>query len=101
MKLAEVEIGGPSGVYGFGDIGTLGEGVNRLVMPVFSIAVAVVVIFILIGAFNFLTAGGDKERVASARNMIAHALIGFVLLIFAFLLMQYILPAFGIDFGII
>ena len=88
--------------YAFGDITTLGGGVNRLVRPTFSIATAVVVIYFLIGAFKYLTSAGDKEAVAGARSMITHAIIGFMILIFAFLVLQFILSQlFGIkDLGI-
>jgi len=84
--------------YGFGDIPTLGEGVNRLVTPTFSIATAVVVIYFLAGAFKYLTSAGDKEAVAGARGMITHAIIGFMILIFAFLVLQFGLSLlFGIE----
>lgn len=97
MKLiaVKVDIGTE---YSFGDIPSLGEGVNRLVDPTFSLATAVVIIYFLIGAFKFLTSGGDKEAVASARNMITHAIIGFIILIFVFIILQFIPQFFGLNF---
>ena len=84
--------------YGFGDILTLGEGVNRLVRPTFSIAMAVVVIYFLAGAYKYLTSAGDKETVSGARSMITHSIIGFMILIFAFLVLQFGLSSlFGIE----
>ena len=84
--------------YAFGYITTLGDGVNRLVRPTFSIAIAVVIVYFLIGAFKYLTSAGDKEAVAGARGMITHAIIGFMILIFAFLVLQFGLSAlFGIE----
>lgn len=88
--------------YAFGDVKSLGEGTSRLVVPTFSIAIATVIIYFLIGAFKMLTSGGDKEAVAGARNMIVHAIIGFVILMFAFLILQFGLSSlFGINFSII
>ena len=92
--LAAVDIGNE---YAFGDLKTLGEGVGRLVYPTFSIAAAIVILYFLAGAFRLLMSGGEKETVAGARNMITHAIIGFIILIFAFLVLQFILSAvFGI-----
>lgn len=82
--------------FAFGDIGSLGEGVGRLVVPTFSIAAIVVTIYFLIGAFKYLTAGGDKEATAAAQGMITHSIVGFILLVLLFLIMQYLTGAFGI-----
>ena len=83
--------------FGFGDIISLGQATSRLVMPVLSIATAAVVIYFLLGAFKFLTSGGNKEETSSARQMITHAIIGFVILMFAFLILQFLLSSlFGI-----
>lgn len=86
--------------YGFGNIGSLGEGTSKLVAPAFSIATAVVVIYFLIGAFKFLTSGGDKETTSSARGMITHAIIGFIILMFAFLILQFIPEIFKLRFSL-
>lgn len=83
-------------IYGFGNILTLGEGVNRLTMPAFAIAAAAVVVYFLIGGVRFLLSGGDKNAVDSARRMITHAVIGFIILIFAYLILQFIPQFFGL-----
>lgn len=85
-------------VFGYGYIKSLGQGTSYLVAPTFSLATAAVIIYFLIGAFKFLTSAGDKEAVASARNMITHAIIGFVILIFAYLILQFIPQFFKIQF---
>lgn len=89
--------------YAFGNIKSLGEGVNLLVAPAFSIATAAVVIYFLMGAIKFLTAGANKDDISSARAMITHAIIGFIILMFAFLILQFVLSnLFGIkDFQLI
>lgn len=85
-------------VFGYGYIKSLGQGTSYLIAPAFSLATAAVVIYFLIGAFKFLTSGGDKEAVASARNMITHAIIGFVILMFAYLILQFIPQFFKLQF---
>lgn len=69
----------------------------------FSIATALVTIYFLWGAFKYLVSAGNKEETAGARDMITHAIIGFIILIFAFLILQFLLSSlFGIsDYQII
>lgn len=92
----------PSGVdigneFGLGDIASLGEGLTRLVPATFSIATTLIVFYFLIGAFKLLISAGDKEAVAGARGMITHAIIGFIILMFIFLILQFLLGSlFGI-----
>ena len=83
--------------FGFGDIKSLGQATSQLVTPAFSIATVAVIIYFLLGAFKYLKSGGDKEEVAGARQMITHAIIGFIILMFAFLILQFLLSnLFGI-----
>ena len=83
--------------FGFGNIGSLGEGTSRLVMPVFEITAVAVIIYFLMGAFFYLKAGGNKEELERAKNMINHAIVGFIILIFAFFIIQFLLSTlFGI-----
>lgn len=91
---AAVDIGGQ---FGFGYVRSFGEGFSLLVGPAFSVATAAVVFYFLIGAFKYLSSGGSKEEVASAQQMITHAIIGFALLMFLFLILQFLLARlFGI-----
>lgn len=85
-------------VYPFGDILSLGQGIDRLTIPVVSVAMALVIFYFVIGGYQYLTSGGDKEAVASAQKMITHAIIGFVLLIFMYLILQFISEGTGIKF---
>lgn len=76
---------------------TLGSGVDLLVPTAFSIATVLVVFFFLFGGFKLLKSGGDEKEVAAAREMITHAVIGFVLLMAAFFVLQFALDfLFGI-----
>lgn len=93
----------PSGVsikdcFGFGpSFSSFGDIISKLVPTIFSVAAAAVVIYFLWGAFNWLKSGGNKEEIAGARNMITHAVIGFIILMFAFIILQFLLSSlFGI-----
>lgn len=89
--------GGPQGIT------SLGQATSKLVMPIFSMATFLVILYFLLGAFKYLRAGGNKEEAAEARQMISHAIVGFMILMFAFLILQFVLDRlFNIeDFKII
>jgi len=55
-----------------------------------------VFIFLIIGGFQWLTAGGDPKKSESARNTITYAILGLVLLILAWFIMQFIEKFTGI-----
>ncbi|MCH8741411.1 hypothetical protein IH779_00735 [Patescibacteria group bacterium] len=50
---------------------------------IFVILLAVAVIFILIAAFQFLTAGGAPERVSAARTNLLYAVVGVAVAVLA------------------
>lgn len=85
------------GQYGFGNINSVGEGFSRLVTPGFAIATTIVAFSLIFGGFKYLTSGGDKEQVESAKNLITHAIIGFILLIFMFLVLKFLPEYFGLE----
>lgn len=56
---------------------------NTLANWVFSILLVVAVIFILLAAFKFVTAGGNASEVGSARQMLLYAAIGIIVAVAA------------------
>lgn len=82
--------------YGFGNISTVGGGFSHLVTPGFAVAAAIVAFSLIAGGFKYLTSGGNKEEVEGARNLITHAIIGFILLIFMFLVLRFLPDYFGL-----
>ncbi|KKS12138.1 hypothetical protein A2617_02635 [Candidatus Daviesbacteria bacterium RIFOXYD1_FULL_41_10] len=70
---------------------------NALVI-VFSVAAFLVLIFLIIGAFQWIMSGGDKEAVGKARSRITHALIGLVILALAFVITSVVGQIIGVDF---
>lgn len=90
-----------SNEYAFGNLTSLGGGLSFLVPTVFLLATAAVTIYLLYAGFKFLTSGGDKESLASARAMITHSVIAFLMLILLFLVLKYIPEFFGIQLNLI
>lgn len=89
-------VAGNPGQFGLG-YDSLGAAVSLLVVPAFSIAAMMVVVYFLIAAFELITSQGDKAHIVSARAKIYHAIIGLILLLVLFLFLQYVFPAIGLD----
>lgn len=49
-----------------------------------------VIVYFLLGAFTWITSGGDKTKVEDARNKITNAIIGLVLLVSSFVLLSFL-----------
>lgn len=60
--------------------------IGQVFTLIFSVAILVVLFFIIYGAFQWITSGGEKEAVGKARDRIINALIGLAVLALAFLI---------------
>ncbi len=85
----------------FGGVKSLGQFLTSLGGAAFGVAGLMLTFYLLIGAFKLMTAAGNKENTASGREMITHAIIGFILLMLIFLVFEFILQFFCIRFSII
>lgn len=56
---------------------------QRIVRGLFSIATPIVVIMVLVGAFQLLTAGGNPERISKGRKTILYAVVGYAIVLVA------------------
>ncbi len=79
---------------GFSDVGKF---VTNLLQLAFVVAIFVVLVMLIWGAFEWITSGGDKEAVGHARNRIINALIGLAVLAVAFALAKVGAQFVGID----
>lgn len=77
----DITISPPSA--GFKDLGNF---ITNTITLAFSVAVLIVLIMLIWGAFEWIGSGGDKEAVGKARNRIINALIGLAVLAVAFAL---------------
>lgn len=69
---------------------------NALVL-VFTVGAFLVLIMLIIGAYEWIASGGDKEAVGKARNRIINALVGLLVLAIAFALVNLIGQFTGIN----
>lgn len=70
--------------------GAISNFLSRLVGLFFTLALVVALFMFLWAAVEWMTSGGEKEKVASARNKIIYTIIGIVLLATAFAILNIV-----------
>lgn len=75
---------------------SIGSIVSFFVSAIAVVAVLAALVFIIIGAFQWITSGGDKGKVESARNHIIAAIIGLVIVVLSFVIINVITTVLGI-----
>jgi hypothetical protein len=83
--------------YAFGGVQSLGEGLGYLLTPMFQIAGLAVAIYFIMGSFKFLTSSGDPGKIKEGQQMIIHSVVGFVLLMMMFIILQFLPSYFGLN----
>ncbi len=58
---------------------TIGQALNTVISVIFLVAGLAAFVYILLGAFNYLTAGDDTGKTDKARKMITNAVVGLIL----------------------
>lgn len=86
-----------------GDIATI-KGVEAVFNNVLTVALALagIVLFVmfLMGGFRYMTAGGDAKAVEAAKGTLTHAIAGLVVLILAWIIIQFIEVLTGVRLSI-
>lgn len=73
--------------------------VNWIVNVIFIVAVLASFIYLVLGGIQYITAGGDENKVGKARSTITNAVIGLVVVIVAWAISNFVLSFFGISGG--
>lgn len=79
------------------DIGKL---ISTGISVVIIISGILVFVFLVWGGIEWLTSGGDKGKVESARNRIVSALVGLAIIAASWALVRIIAYFFGVDAGL-
>ncbi|KKQ85610.1 MAG: hypothetical protein UT08_C0005G0061 [Candidatus Woesebacteria bacterium GW2011_GWB1_38_8] len=74
-----------------------GRLVSILLNNAIAIAGTIFLILILIAGFNMITAGGDSQKFQRAQQIITTAVIGFIIILSAFLVVRVLEAAFKIN----
>ncbi len=77
---------------GIGD-NTIAEVVGQVVKAVLSILGLVALVIFIIAGFQWMTSGGNKEKIQSAQKLMGAAVIGLVIIIIAYAAASFIISA--------
>src|SRR3989304_6828731 len=94
-QVANPVLGGGLGS-GWGYFNTI---VPRLINIGFIVAAVVFVFIFIFGAFGWITAGGDKGKLAEARARITHAIVGLLILLIIYFIVQLVNYILGLNIG--
>lgn len=76
---------------------SLGSVLGFVITIVFVIAVLVALLFLIWGGIKWITSGGDKGGVETARNQIIAAIIGLIIVFLAFFILNLVLGLFNLN----
>jgi len=73
--------------------------INTVINWAFAVLILGAVLVIVLAAYLFLTAAGDADKVAKARNYVLYALIAIVVAFLAKALISLVASMLGVDVG--
>lgn len=81
-----------------GNNATFSDLINPLLLNAIYIGGVVAFVFLIFAGFNYISAAGDKNKIAQATNMLNYVLLGLVLIVSAFLITLIIGKVLGFNF---
>ncbi len=88
---AHADLTAPTGLNGPSTLGGLITTVTNLLL---GIAGAVAVIFIIVGGIQYSTSGGSEDKTRTAKSTITNAVIGLIVTILAFVIVNFVISVF-------
>jgi hypothetical protein len=71
--------------------------INVILPYVFGAASMALLVYLILGGFQLMTSRGDPKAAQGAQGKITNAVIGFVIIIFAYFIVQIFGRVFGIE----
>jgi hypothetical protein len=72
----------------------VGTAIGKFISFVYVVAVVAALFYLVWGGFKWLTSGGDKAAVQSAREHIVAALVGLVIIFLSYLILSFVAKFF-------
>lgn len=69
---------------------------ENVVTAAFLFAGIIALIFIILSGIKFLTSGGDPKQLEGARNTLTYAILGFILILLSFAILNFISGITGV-----
>lgn len=70
---------------------------QNVVIAIVSLVGVALFVMLVVGGFKFLLSGGDQKQLEQAKNTVTYAIIGLVVIVVAFLILQTIKVFTGVD----
>lgn len=97
----QVNIGGQTIEGPLVGITNLADVINRVIDFLIPIG-GIILLFVMIwGGYDYLMSAGQPEKLKNAKGKITTGIIGFVLLVFSYIIVKLIAKIFGLDSGIL
>lgn len=78
----------------FDNVGTI---IGNLITIILILAIVIAVFFLIYGGIRWITSGGDKQAVENARNHIIAAIVGLVIALLAFFIINFVGSLIGVN----
>lgn len=85
------EVRRANGCAGAGDQATVSEVIVGIINGVVGAMALVAVIFIIVGGINYMTSAGDAGKIQKAKNTILYAIIGLIICVLAFAIVNFVI----------
>lgn len=79
------------------DSSKIGQIIATVVTVLLIAATIIALFFLILGGIRWITSGGDKGKVESARNTIIAAIIGLIIAFLAYFILTVVLGFFGLS----
>lgn len=76
---------------------SIGPVLSNTIIILLIAAVVIALFFLIFGGIRWITSGGDKSKVESARGTIIAAIIGLIIALLSFFILSIVLGFFGIS----
>lgn len=86
-------IGGGNACNSDADAGRLSNFIKKIINILLFLIGAIAVIMIIIGGLRYVTSGGDQSQVSGAKNTILYAVVGLVIAVMAYAIVNFVLGA--------
>jgi len=86
----------PTGIIKSGASKTIPQIVTFVVAIVSAVAILATLAYLVWGAIKWITSGGDKTKVEAARGQIVAAIIGFIIVVLSFVILNVVATLLGL-----
>lgn len=94
LSAGDYTVNPPSGVPTSGNIGNL---ISWGVTALLSFGIVLTLVFLMYGGILWITSQGDKQKVQKARDMLMYVVMGIVIMLLSFFIVELIGYFFGVN----